>query len=256
MNRLEGKVALITGAAGGQGRIACRLFNQEGARVIATDNNAEAGASLQEELRSDGIEIEFIVADVTDSDSVSKLSEYVRQNVGHLDVLYSNHGVILGSPLLDTTEAEWDRVFDVNLKSVYRLIRAFAPLMADRGASIVNVSSIGGVSVFPNLAAYGAAKAGVAMLSKCAAVDLAHLGIRVNAICPGVIDTPMPRDFISTLPNNPDVEGIMQSFAEGSVMNRLGLPEEIVSLALYMASNESTFMTGSVVNVDGGWSLT
>lgn len=255
-NRLEGKTALITGATGGQGRVACRMFAEAGARVFGTDLDADAGAAMESELRGEGLDVRFTASDLSRSDDVRALRSAVDEAFGGLDVLYANHGIILGSPLLETTEDQWNRVLDVNLTSVFRLIRSLAPTMAGRQASIIAVSSIGAVTVFPNLAAYGAAKAGLAMLAKCAAVDLAHLGIRVNAICPGVIDTPMPRNFIDTLPGKPDPDAVIQGFAEGAVVGRLGQPEEVVSLALYLASDESTFMTGSVLNIDGGWSLT
>ncbi|GAA3524041.1 SDR family NAD(P)-dependent oxidoreductase [Nocardioides daeguensis] len=255
MARLQGKTALITGATGGQGRVACRTFAEEGARVLATDLDPAAGAELEATLRDKGLEVTFVATNLASAAGVEELAA-AAEALGGLDVLYANHGIILGSPLLETTEEEWDRIQDVNLKSVFLLTRRLAPVMADRDASIINVSSVGALTVFPNLSAYGAAKAGLAMFSKCAAVDLAPLGIRVNAICPGVIDTPMPRSFIDTLPDQPDAEPIMRAFAEGSVVGRLGRPEEVVSLALYLASDESTFMTGSVLTVDGGWSLT
>ncbi|MFC4942432.1 SDR family NAD(P)-dependent oxidoreductase [Pseudonocardia sp. GCM10023141] len=254
MSRLPGKTALITGATGGQGRIACARFAEEGATVIATDLDAQTGADFAQELRDKGLSVSFIPANVTDPNDIDRLSA-AAQDAGGLDILYANHGIILGKSLLETSVEEWDRVQDVNLKSVFLLTKALAPHMTGRNASIVNVSSIGGVTVFPDLSAYGAAKAALAMFSKCAAVDLAQFGIRVNAICPGVIDTAMPRNFVSMLPGNPDADEIMGGFAAGHVLGRLGRPEEVVSLALYLASDESSFMTGSVVNVDGGWSL-
>ncbi|GAB7007583.1 dihydroanticapsin 7-dehydrogenase [Nocardioides sp. AN3] len=256
MARLQGKTALITGATGGQGRVACQTFAEEGAAVLATDLDASAGAELERTLRDKGLDVTFVAANLSTTPGVQQLAEATGECFDGLDILYANHGIILGSPLLDTSEEEWDRIQDVNLKSVFLLTKHLAPQMAGRGASIINVSSIGALTVFPNLSAYGAAKAGLAMFSKCAAVDLAPLGIRVNAICPGVIDTPMPRSFIATLPDKPEAEVVMQAFADGAVVGRLGRPEEVVSLALYLASDESTFMTGSVLTVDGGWSLT
>ncbi|MGV9711028.1 SDR family NAD(P)-dependent oxidoreductase [Gordonia sp. NPDC003424] len=255
MSRLHEKRVLITGANGGQGQVACQTFAEEGARVIATDLDVAVGADLQKSLRDKGLDVTFVASDLADSDGVDALRDAVADAFGALDVLYANHGIILGSPLTETTEEQWDHVQCVNLKSVFLLTKALAPLMANRGASIINVSSVGGLTVFANMSAYGAAKAGVAMFTKCAAVDLANLDIRVNAICPGVIDTPMPRNFIGTLPGKPAVESVMQEFADGAVLGRLGRPEEIVSLALYLASDESTFMTGSVITADGGWSL-
>ncbi|GLZ50364.1 dihydroanticapsin 7-dehydrogenase [Actinomycetospora sp. NBRC 106375] len=254
MARLQGKTAVITGATGGQGRIACMRFAEEGATVIGTDLDAAAGADLTTELQEKGFAMTYVAADLADPEGVERLAVAAREFDG-IDILYANHGIILGKPLLETSIEEWDHVQDVNIKSVFLLTKALAPLMEGRAASIVNVSSVGGLTVFPNLSAYGAAKAGLAMFSKCAAVDLAQRGIRVNAICPGVIDTAMPRNFVATLPDNPDEDEVMKGFAQGHVLGRLGRPEEVVNLALFLASDESSFMTGSVLTVDGGWSL-
>lgn len=256
MARLHEKTALITGATGGQGRVACQSFAGEGASVLATDLDATAGADMQAALTDKGLDVTFVAADLATAAGVEQVARAVLERFEGLDILYANHGIILGSPLLETTEEEWDRIQDVNLKSTFLLTRHLAPRMAGRGASIINVSSVGAITVFPHLSAYGAAKAGLAMFTKCAAVDLAPLGIRVNAICPGVIDTPMPRRFIATLPDRPQAEPIMRAFADGAVVGRLGRPDEIVSLAMYLASDESTFLTGSILTADGGWSLT
>ncbi len=251
MGRLQNKRVVITGAVGGQGQVACRLFAQEGARIVASDLDEVAGKELEGSLRQDGFDVTFSAADLSSAEGAKTLASRAAAALGGVDVLYANHGIILGRPLLETTEAEWDRIQDVNLKSNFLLTQQIAPLMTE-GGSIINVSSVGGQVVFPAMSAYGAAKAGLAFFSKVAAVDLAPLGIRVNAICPGVIDTNMPRNFASTLDSPEDV---LQSFRDGHLVGRMGRAEEVVYLALYLASDESTFTTGAVMTVDGGWSL-
>ncbi len=249
MGRLEGKTAVISGALGGMGRVACARFCDEGATVVGTDLADDDG--LAADLSGRGHRFEYRAADMRSAADIAALAEHVGSLHGRVDVLYNNHGIILGKPVLETTEEEWDRIHDVNLKSVFLMTKAFVPLMTGDGASIINVSSIGGIVAFPNMSAYGAAKGGVAMFSKVVAVDLAPR-IRVNAICPGVIDTPMPRSFISTLP---DADAIWKGFEEGHLTKRLGRPEEVVSLAIWLASDESSFMTGAAIPIDGGWSV-
>jgi NAD(P)-dependent dehydrogenase (short-subunit alcohol dehydrogenase family) len=248
MDRLKGKNTIITGATGGQGRIACKMFAQEGARILASDLNADAAQEI--EALAPGA-ISYVAADVTGADGIRAIVDSaVKKFAGRIDVLYNNHGVILGKPFLDTTPAEWDRVHDVDLKSVYFLSQRAVPAMP-AGSSIINISSVGGLVAMQNMSAYSAAKGGVAMLTKGMALDLSPRGIRVNAIAPGAIDTPMPRNFIKDLP---DREGIWAAIAERHMMKRFGLPHEVVALAIFLASDEASFMTGSVVTIDGGWS--
>ena len=246
MGRLAGKNAIITGAAGGQGRVACRLFAEEGARVFATDVDPAANREVEELAPG---EIAYVAADVSTPEGINVIASGAGKFFGKTDILYNNHGVILGKPFLETTPEEWDRIHNVDLKSVYFLTQRIVRSMR-AGASIVNVSSIGGLVALENMSAYGAAKGGLAMLTRCMALDLREAGIRVNAICPGVIDTPMPRNFVRNLP---DKESIMSALAERHMMKRLGRPEEVIGLAIYLASDESSFMTGSVIAVDGGW---
>lgn len=252
MGRLEGKVAVITGATGGMGQVGCRVFCEEGATVVGVDLDDTGGPDLEQELRDKGLDFSFVGANVATAAGCAAVADHVRERSDRLDVLYNNHGITVGKPILETSEADWDLIQDVDLKSVFLMTKALAPMMTDRGGSIINVSSIGGVVAFGAMGAYGAAKAGVILLSKCCAVDLAQYGIRVNAVCPGVIDTPMPRNFIKDLP---DKESIWKGFEEGHLVGRLGRPEEVVSLAVWLGSDESTFMTGAELIIDGGWSV-
>lgn len=246
--RLAGKHVVITGAASGIGRAACALFCREGATVLGLDLDGEAGPSLSAEVDSPRFEFERL--DVSSEAEIAALAERIRESWPTLDVLYNNAGVITGKPLLESTVEDWQRMHDVNSRSVFLTMRELAPLMTNPGGSIVNTSSGGGILATPNMSVYSAAKAGVIMLSRCAAVDLAP-GIRVNAILPGVIDSPMPRTFLAGLP--PDRRpAALNRLAEEHLLGRLGRPEEIAAAALFLASDEASFVTGSAMCVDGG----
>ncbi len=248
MDRLKGKHVVITGAAGGMGLVACRRFAEEGARIFATDLRPGAAQEVQA-IAPDAIT--YAAADVTGQDGIRAIVDGACAALdGRIDVLYNNHGVILGKPFLETTPEDWDRVHDVDLKSVFFLSQRAVPAMP-RGAAIINVSSVGGLVAMSNMTAYGAAKGGVAMLTKAMALDLTERGIRVNAIAPGAIDTPMPHDFLK---DSPDKPGVWDAIAARHMMGRFGQAEEVVALAVFLASDEASFMTGSVVTVDGGFS--
>lgn len=250
MGKLDGKNVVITGAAGGMGQAACRMFCAEGANVLGADLNGPAGKHLEEALKEDGLNFRFAEVDVTSAASVTELAETAKSEFGAVDVLYNNAGIIMGKPILETTEEEWAFVERINSKSVFLATKVFVPLMAGRKGSIINVSSIGGVVAFENMGAYGASKAAAAHFSRVAAVELAP-DIRVNAICPGVVDTAMPRNFTKDLANRDE---IFEAWNHEHLTGRLGRPEEVVSLALWLASDDAGFMTGSVINIDGGYS--
>ena len=250
MGRLDGKRVVLTGAASGIGRAACALFLREGATLVGVDIDAEGGASLAEELREHGERFRFERLDVSSEDEIVAFARRLADDWPTLDVLYNNAGVIRGKALLDSTMEDWSLLHDVNSKSVFLTMRELAPLMTNPGGSIVNTSSGGGILATPNMSVYSAAKAGVIMLSRCAAVDLAP-GIRVNAILPGVIDTPMPRDFVAGMPAE-DRQRALDDLAAEHLVGRLGQPEEIAAAALFLASDEASFVTGSAMCVDGG----
>lgn len=253
MKRLDGKHALITGATGGQGAVACRRFCAEGATVVGSDIGEETGRALEEELRAAGHQFTFIQADLTAPGQTKVLADEIAEILGHVDVLYNNHGILKAQPLLETTDELWDLVQNTDLKSVFCLTRDIAPLMRQSAAgSVINVGSIASMVALPNMAAYCAAKTGLIGLTRGSAVDLAADGIRVNAICPGVIDTPMARSVAGAAP---DPEDAWRQYAAAHVLDRCGAPEEIVAVAVFLASDESAFMTGASIAVDGGWSV-
>jgi 2-keto-3-deoxy-L-fuconate dehydrogenase len=251
--RLAGKRAVITGATGGMGRVACRMFCEAGAEVFASDLGTDAGKALEAELQGLGFPIAYHPADVAQEQDVQRLADAVRERWGRVDILYNNAGIILGKPLLQTTVEEWDRLHAVNTRSVFLMTRAFAPLMTGGTGAIVNVSSGGGVRALPNMSAYGSSKAGVLMLTKVAAVELAP-GIRVNAILPGLVDTNMPRTFFGGLPEG-ERDRAWNALSQARPLQRAARAEEIVHLALFLASDEASYITGAEYLVDGGRSV-
>jgi NAD(P)-dependent dehydrogenase (short-subunit alcohol dehydrogenase family) len=247
MRRLEEKVTIVTGAAGGVGRAAVERFSAEGARVVACDVVEDAGDLAASIERSGGF---YRRTDVTRESQVSELVSETYERFGRIDVLYNNHGIMVGKPFLETTMQEFDRAIEVNLRSVFLLSLYVAREMASaRRGSIVNVASVGGIVGFPGMAAYGAAKGGVVQLTRSMATDLAPFGVRVNVICPGVIDTPMPRKYLENVEDKAAAWKAMESM---HLMKRVATPEEIVAAALFLASDEASFFTGAVIPVDGG----
>jgi NAD(P)-dependent dehydrogenase (short-subunit alcohol dehydrogenase family) len=250
MADLSGKTAVISGAAGGMGQVACEQFCEDGARVIGVDIDEATGGELQERLSAAGHDFTFHAGSVFSPEDIEGLVAVVRDSFGHLDILYNNAGVVLGKPVLETTEEEWDLVHNVTLKGTFMMTKALVPLMGP-GGSIINVSSTGGLVGFEFMSAYCAAKGGVALFTKSCAMDLAP-DIRVNAICPGVIDTPMPRAFVSKLSDD-EAKEVWSNFEEGHLLKRVGRPEEVVAMARMLASDDASFITGAALPVDGGW---
>ncbi|MAB00745.1 MAG: NAD(P)-dependent oxidoreductase [Stappia sp.] len=245
MARLADKTCLITAAGQGIGRASALAFAAEGARVIATDINADALASL-----ADTRGIETRVLDVTDAAAIAALTA----DVGPLDVLFNCAGVVHAGALLECTEEDWDVAFALNAKAMFRMIRAVLPAMLERGGgSIINMSSVASsVKGVPNRFAYCASKAAVVGLTKSVAADYVTRGIRCNAICPGTVDSPSLHDRLRA---TGDYETAMRDFIARQPMGRIGKAEEIASLAIYLASNESGFTTGQTHVIDGGWAV-
>lgn len=244
--RLSGKYALITAAGAGIGRASALAFAKEGAKVLATDINAEALASLATEHPA----ITTRTLDVTQPEQIQAL---VNES-GALDVLFNCAGYVHAGTILDTDEASWRRSFSINVDSMFHLCKAVLPGMLERGkGSIVNMSSVASsVKGVPNRFAYTSTKAAVIGLTRSIAADFVARGIRCNAICPGTVKTPSLGDRVRALAGDEDAN--WRSFVQRQPMGRLGEPEEIAALALYLASDESAFTTGTIHIVDGGWS--
>lgn len=240
--RLSGKRALITAAGQGIGRASAIAFAAEGAEVIATDVSEEKLAGIE------GAKTRRL--DVTDGRAVEALAK----ELGAVDVLFNVAGWVHHGTILECSEADWDRSFDINVKSMYRTCRAFLPAMLEKGgASIINMAS-GASSVrgIPNRFVYGATKAAVIGLTKAIAADFIKRGIRANAICPGTIETPSLGERIAA---QGGTEAVRKAFIDRQPMGRLGRAEEVAALAVYLASDESSFTTGQIHIVDGGFSL-
>ena len=245
VQRLAGKTALITAAGQGIGYAAAELFAREGARVIATDIRIDALSALPVEARK---------LDVRDSAAIAALAK----EVGRIDVLFNCAGYVHAGSILEASEEDWDFAFDLNAKAMYRTIRAFLPGMLEAGSgSIINMSSAASsVKGVPNRFVYGASKAAVIGLTKAVAADFVTRGIRCNAICPGTVASPSLEERIAAQASaqGTGVDAARAAFVARQPMGRVGKPEEIAALALYLASDESGFTTGQAHVIDGGWS--
>ena len=248
--RLAGKTAFCTASGAGIGRAVAVAFAREGAKVIATDIDM---AKLKS-LRDEGV-AETHLLDVRHTASVEKTAEAV----GPIDILFNAAGFVHHGTVLDCTDEEWDFAFDLNVRSMHRTIKAFLPGMLAKGnGSIVNIASgAGSVRGIPNRYVYGATKAAVIGLSKAVAADFIRQGVRCNAICPGTVQSPSLDDRIAAQSKTlgKPLEEVRQMFIDRQPMGRLGTAEEIAHLAVYLASDESAFTTGTIVLADGGFAL-
>jgi 2-keto-3-deoxy-L-fuconate dehydrogenase len=247
--RLIGKTAFITAAGQGIGRATALAFVREGAKVIATDINAELLQALREQC---GCEV--LMLDVTNPAAIGAAA------AAHADVnvLFNAAGFVHAGSVLECTEGDWEAAFTLNVRSQFRTIKAFAPAMLKAGAgSIINVASVAGcIKGAPNRFVYGATKAAVIGLTKAVAADFITRGIRCNAICPGTVESPSLRDRIAAQAqaSGQTLAQVEAAFVARQPMGRLGRVEEVAALAVYLASDESSFTTGTAQVIDGGWS--
>jgi NAD(P)-dependent dehydrogenase (short-subunit alcohol dehydrogenase family) len=246
--RLKDKVTIVTGAKSGIGLATASRFADEGARIVLADVR-DAEQEVRGITKRGGRAL-FAQTDVSSEAQVKGLIEKTLSAYGRLDVLVNNAGIELAKKVTDTTEAEWDRLMDVNLKGVFLCSKAAIPVMQRQGGGvIVNVASELGLVGGSEIAAYSASKGGVVQLTKAIAIDHVGDGIRVNCICPGPVATPLLEAIIEAS-SNPEEE--RRSIVEKTLMKRVGRSEEIANVILFLASEESSYMTGSVVVVDGG----
>ncbi len=247
---LKGKVALITGAASGIGRATALLFAREGAEVAVVDIDETNGQEVARTIVNEGGKAIFIRCDVTRASDCLSAVEKTVEEFGGLDILFNNAGIIRRAAVVETTEEEWDRVMETNVKSVFLASKYAIPIMAEAGGGvIINTSSGWGLVGGRNAASYCASKGAVVLLTKAMAIDYGPQNIRVNCICPGDTDTPMLRNEARQL-GRPEDEFLAE--AADRPLRRIGKPEEIAQGALYLVSDASSFVTGTALVVDGG----
>ena len=245
--RLKNKVAIITGAASGIGKATAVLFAEHGARVVVADIDIHRGKETVTEIQKVGNEAKFIKTDVTNMIDTQNVVAQTVDTYGKLDILFNNAGIAMRLPVDELPEDDWHRCLDVNLNGVFLCAKAAIPAMQrNNGGSIINMSSIYGIVGADVRAAYVASKGAVTNLTRGMALDYAKDNIRVNCICPGFVETPLVAGVIKT----PDE---YQKLADKHPMRRLGQPEEIAYGALYLASDESAFVTGIALPIDGGY---
>ena len=236
--KLDGKTALITGAAAGIGLATTKLFLAEGAKVIATDRDLKG---------LDGVDCEKVQLDVTDSAAITALAK----KAGRIDVLFNCAGFVENGTILDNDDSQWEKSFQINVYAMARMIKAFLPGMLEGGGgSIINVASVAGsIKGIPNRCIYGASKAAVIGLTKSVAADFVTKGIRCNTICPGTVDSP---SLQQRLKDTGDYEAARKAFTARQPLGRIGTAEEQASMVLWLASDDSAYATGQNFIVDGG----
>jgi NAD(P)-dependent dehydrogenase (short-subunit alcohol dehydrogenase family) len=249
MDELKNKVAIVTGGSSGIGRAAVELFAEEGAAVVIADVIDDAGQTLADSLATQGKTATYVHANVSREPDVQAMVMLALSHYGRLDVLFNNAGIEgEQATTADATLDNWDRVIDINLKGVFLGLKyGIEAMLRNGGGSIINNASVAGLVGFPGIPAYCASKGGVVQLTRTAALECATQGVRINCLCPGVIETPMVERFTQ---GNPEAQVQMR---EMEPVGRLGRAKEVAELALFLASDRSSFITGAVIPVDGGF---
>jgi NAD(P)-dependent dehydrogenase (short-subunit alcohol dehydrogenase family) len=252
MGKLDGKIALITGGGSGIGRATALLFASEGAKLSVVDWAEDNARAVVAEIGKRGGEAIALRADVSKAADAERMVSETVQRFGRLDILYNNAGIGVARHTHLMSEEEWDRTIDIDLKGVFLGCRYALPELMKHGGAILSTASVAGIEGIRRMAAYCAAKAGVIMLTKSLAMDYAEYGIRVNCVCPGTIETPLSETAYEKLSEERS-ERARRTVAAMHLLGRTGQPEEIASAALFLCSQDASFITGQAIVVDGGY---
>jgi NAD(P)-dependent dehydrogenase (short-subunit alcohol dehydrogenase family) len=246
---MKGKVAVLTGASSGIGLATAKVFVENGATVIAVGRNENELKALRDETRSPNGAIRVHLADITETSQVDRLISETIQNFGQIDVLVNAAGILMSGSIENTTLDEWDKMMNINLRSVLYISQKCVPHLEMTGGNIVNVSSVTGLRAFPNILAYCVSKAGIDQFTRCSALELAPKGIRVNAVNPGVVETNLHRRGGM---NEDDYARFLASAKNTHPIGRHGQPSEVADLIYFLASDKAGWITGATISIDGG----
>jgi len=247
------KVMIVSGGASGLGLAAAEKFARNGYNIVLIDINEVKGKQAEEKIKSLGVDAIFCLCDISNKEQVQKAGQITKEKFGRADVLINNAGLEVRGSILQCTEEDWTRLYDINLKGMYYMTNAFAPMMIEQGkGAIVNTGSILGYRTVGERAAYSSSKGAIDTLTRSMAFDLAANNIRVNCVVPGAIDTPLLRGSIN---DSPDPAATEKFLGSKSVFGRMGTSEEVANVMYFLASDEASFVTGAAYFVDGGWSI-
>lgn len=244
---------IVSGGASGLGLAAAEKFAKNGYNIVLLDINEEKGKLAEQKIKALGVDAIFSYCDISDKALVQKAVQLTKERFGRADVLINNAGLEVRGSITQCSEDDWDRLYDINLKGMYYMTNAFAPMMIEQGkGAIVNTGSILGYRTVGERAAYSSSKGAIDTLTRSMAYDLAQNNIRVNCVVPGAIDTPLLRGSINDSPDPAETEKFLGS---KSVFGRMGTSEEVANVMYFLASDEASFVTGAAYFVDGGWSI-
>ena len=250
---MSNKVMIVSGGASGLGLAAAEKFAKNGYNIVIIDIDKEKGEKAEAKIKSMGQDAIFCLCDISNNEQIKAAEKLTNERFGRADVLINNAGLEVRGSILQCSEEDWVKLYNINLKGIYYMTNAFAPMMIEQGkGAIVNTGSILGYRTVGERAAYSSSKGAIDTLTRSMAFDLAQNNIRVNCVAPGAIDTPLLRGSINDSPNPEETENFLNS---KSVLNRMGTSEEVANVMYFLASDEASFVTGATYFVDGGWSI-